>query len=48
MISIDEILVCRKSLLKYDVFTVAMGCTLLSSKVEEQLKTLREVIPSIV
>lgn len=34
----------RKSLKKFDVFTVAMGCIMLASKVEETLKTLREVL----
>ncbi len=34
----------RKSLCRFDVFTVAMGCILLASKVEENFKTLREVI----
>ena len=34
----------RKSLLKYDVFTVAMGCTILAAKLEEKQKLLREVL----
>ena len=33
----------RKSLKRFDVFTVAMGCFLLASKVEEKPKILREV-----
>ena len=33
----------RKSLKRFDVFTVAMACVILASKVEETLKTLREV-----
>jgi hypothetical protein len=33
----------RKSLKRFDVFTVAMGSILLASKVEECFKTLREV-----
>ena len=34
----------RKSLKRFDVFTVAMGCFLLASKVEEKPKILREVL----
>jgi hypothetical protein len=33
----------RKSLQKFDVFTVAQGCILLASKIEEEPKMLREV-----
>jgi hypothetical protein len=33
----------RKSLRRFDVFTVAMGAVLLAAKVEEAFKTLREV-----
>jgi hypothetical protein len=33
----------RRSLKKYDVFTVSMGCTILASKIEECPKILREV-----
>lgn len=33
----------RKSLKRFDVFTVSMGCALLSSKIEETPKLLREV-----
>jgi hypothetical protein len=33
----------RKSLTRFDVFTVAMGCVLLASKVEEKPRILREV-----
>ena len=29
--------------MKFDVFTVAMGCVLLASKLEENFKNLREV-----
>eukprot|EP01041_Mallomonas_annulata_P022938 gene22938-43353_t len=32
----------RKSLKRFDVFTVAMACILLSSKVEEKPKVIRE------
>lgn len=35
--------VFRKSLVRFDVFTVAMGCVLLSCKVEEKPKSVREV-----
>ncbi len=38
------LLFCRKSLQRFDVFTVAMGSVLLASKVEENFKTLREVL----
>lgn len=38
----------RKSLLKFDAFTVAMGCVLLASKVEEKLKVVREVHFSVI
>ncbi|KAJ1432928.1 cyclin-like protein [Ochromonadaceae sp. CCMP2298] len=34
----------RKSMLRFDVFTVAMGAVLLGAKVEEQFKTLREIL----
>ena len=34
----------RKSLTKFDAFSVAMGCFLLSSKVEETPRTVRDVI----
>ena len=34
----------RKSLFKYDAFTVAMGCTLLASKIEEKPLILREIV----
>ena len=33
----------RKSLTRFDVFTVAMGCIMLASKVEEKPKIVREV-----
>jgi hypothetical protein len=32
-----------KSLLKFDAFTVAMGCVLLASKIEEIAKSIHEV-----
>jgi hypothetical protein len=34
----------RKSLERFDSFTVAMGCILLASKIEEKLKYLRDII----
>lgn len=34
----------RKSLTKFDVFTVAMGCVLLATKLEEKPKLLRDII----
>ena len=37
----------RKSFKRFDAFTVSMGCVLLSSKIEESPKLLREVsLPS--
>ena len=33
----------KKSMKRFDVFTVAQGCVLLSSKIEEEPKMLREV-----
>jgi hypothetical protein len=33
----------RKSLKKFDVFTIAMGSILLSSKIEEKIKVIRDV-----
>jgi hypothetical protein len=35
---------CRKSLKRFDVFSIAMGSFLLAAKVEENFKTLREVL----
>lgn len=40
---LNIVFINRKSLLKYDSFTVAMGCVLLASKLEEYSKTLHEV-----
>ena len=34
----------RKSFKSYDAFTVAMGCTLLASKVEEKPKIIRDIV----
>ena len=34
----------RKSFKNYDAFTVAMGCTLLASKVEEKPKIIRDIV----
>ncbi len=38
----------RKSLKRFDVFTVSMGCFLLASKLEEKPKILREVLELII
>ena len=33
----------KKSLVRFDAFTIAMGCIMLASKVEEKPKLVREV-----